>query len=470
MTVSIAAMEAWCKTLLGGNRAHSHRPLTEFLAAIPRLESLSDVPSGTPVLVRGDLDCKLDGKVDDDIRLRSMQETLDFGRRRGWKQILFGHVGREPKLSLDEVGKRLGEILKLQTPVAFIKDWLDVEKNSIREDVARLIRAAAPGDILLLENTRKYQIEVSLWDAPVADAGKHAPKLASLANEFAEKLATVYVNEAFSAGSLDCSSTIVPAAMQRVALGTYVAGEFEGPVLQCLPASLVVFSGLKADKLYDLEGVVKRNKVRFVIVAGNLAMALKKAEAELAGGDFCMGAAENPANEKEPFFVERKFVDLAKEILRVGKQNGMRFVLPVDFVLKDGRVVSSLGANDQQFDVGTQSSQRFTQAIDDYLAELQRDPTLPKVAFYNGVFGKFEKTEYQAGTRNFIALFKRMKDTNVDVYVGGGEGGKAVKDFGGLEWIKHCFTAGGTVLNALGSEPVPYLLALKTAAERKGQA
>jgi phosphoglycerate kinase len=26
--------------------------------------------------------------------------------------------------------------------------------------------------------------------------------------------------------------------------------------------------------------------------------------------------------------------------------------------------------------------------------------------------------------------------------------------------VTHCFTAGGTVLNALGSEPVPYLVAL----------
>jgi phosphoglycerate kinase len=31
--------------------------------------------------------------------------------------------------------------------------------------------------------------------------------------------------------------------------------------------------------------------------------------------------------------------------------------------------------------------------------------------------------------------------------------------------VTYCFTAGGTVLNALGSEPVPYLVALRQAAE-----
>ena len=33
-------------------------------------------------------------------------------------------------------------------------------------------------------------------------------------------------------------------------------------------------------------------------------------------------------------------------------------------------------------------------------------------------------------------------------------------------WVTHIFTAGGTVLNALGSEPVPFLVALRSAAEK----
>ena len=58
----------------------------------------------------------------------------------------------------------------------------------------------------------------------------------------------------------------------------------------------------------------------------------------------------------------------------------------------------------------------------------------------------------------------------MEVYVGGGEGGAALERYGDPSWVTHIFTAGGTVLNALGSEPVPYLLALKMAAERRAQA
>ena len=71
----------------------------------------------------------------------------------------------------------------------------------------------------MLQNTRKYDIERVLWKAKPADCPKLAERLAKFANEFAEKIAKVYVHEAFSAGSLDASSVVVPAAMDRVALG-----------------------------------------------------------------------------------------------------------------------------------------------------------------------------------------------------------------------------------------------------------
>ena len=56
-----------------------------------------------------------------------------------------------------------------------------------------------------------------------------------------------------------------------------------------------------------------------------------------------------------------------------------------------------------------------------------------------------------------------MTESGLEVYVGGGEGGKALEKYGQPDWVTHCFTAGGTVMNALGSDPVPYLVALRQA-------
>jgi len=282
MSVTTEQMVQWCNTLLAGRDAAPNLELVDYLAAVPRLESLADVPSGTPVAVRGDVDAKPGAQIGEgDIRLRSMVETLQYGIGKGWKQVVFGHIGRKPEGSLAKVAARLGELLDQEVPL--ITDWIDESTHTVKSEVQQQIAAAAPGSVLVLENTRRYDIERVLWKAKPADVAGLADKLAAFANDFAAKVARVYVHEAFSAGSLDTSSTVIPAAMDRVALGTYEAAEFDGPLRRCLATQLVIFSGLKIDKLDDLEAMIGRGTVQIVLAAGSLAMAIKKAIAQVDG-------------------------------------------------------------------------------------------------------------------------------------------------------------------------------------------
>ena len=145
------------------------------------------------------------------------------------------------------------------------------------------------------------------------------------------------------------------------------------------------------------------------------------------------------------------------------KKQGIELVLPADFLLGDGRVVSEMKPGDQQFDIGPATTKLFEQKVGEFIAN---NKGTGAAVFHNGVFGMFEDPRYEAGTKAFIAQLKRMKDAGLKVYVGGGEGGTALEKYGQPEWVTHCFTAGGTVLNALGSEPVPYLLALREAARK----
>jgi len=464
MAVTNQAMETWLGRLMGAAPDSPKLPLKGFLEGIGKLESLADVPSGTPVLVRGDTDCKPGEKVGKgDIRLRSMAETLKYGQSKGWIQVIFGHIGRDPKGSLEKVRARLAEILGCE--VGFVADWLDSQSATILDAVPQAIRNAKPGSVILLENARKYDLETVLWKAKPEGIPALAPKLAKLANEFAEKVARVYVHEAFSAGSLDSSSTVVPAAMDRVALGKYEAGEFWGPLMECLEAQLVVSSGLKIDKLDDLTAMIDRGKIRWVFTAGSLAVGLKKAAAELDGEQFCMGVAEDPAHSDKPYYIPRSRIEQAKSLIAEGRAKGMRFAMPVDFVLQDGRVSTTIGPADQQLDVGPATNEYFGQKIDEFLDEAKKQPGAA-VAFHNGVFGMFEDPRFEGGTQRFIPQLKRMKEAGVKVYVGGGEGGKALEKYGKEDWVTHNFTAGGTVLNALGSEPVPYLVALWMATKK----
>ena len=58
MSISAESMLKWCQTVLNVDGRRPVRSLSEYLSSIPRLASLSDVKSGTPVLIRGDVDAK----------------------------------------------------------------------------------------------------------------------------------------------------------------------------------------------------------------------------------------------------------------------------------------------------------------------------------------------------------------------------------------------------------------------------
>ncbi|NOY29945.1 MAG: phosphoglycerate kinase [Planctomycetes bacterium] len=458
MPITPQQMTAWCETLLAGRDAAPELELGDYLDAVPRLETLADVPSGTPVAVRGDLDAKPGAQIGEgDIRLRSMVETLEYGRQRGWKQIVFGHIGRKPEGTLDQVAERLGELLKC--PVTLLTDWFDEETMTISSAVRQQIEAAEPGAVLMLDNTRRYDIERALWKATPSDLPQLAERLAKFANEFAENVARIYVHEALAAGSMDASSTVVPATMDRVAMGKYEASEFEGPMRRCLATELVVFSGLKIDKLDDLEVMINRGTIRHVFAAGSLAMALKKAIGELDGKPCCLGLAEDPSHADKPYYIPAERIEQAKRMVENGRAQKIEFVVPIDSVIEDGSVVDQLQPDQQQFDIGPKSSAWFEERVGAFLAHAKPGA----VAFHNGVFGMFEDPKFEAGTRRFVSQLKRMTEAGIEVYVGGGEGGKALERYGQADWVTHVFTAGGTVLNALGGDPVPYLAALRAA-------
>ncbi len=463
MPVTAEQMTAWCRRLLGADPNVPKPTLEDLLAAIPRLDCLGDLPSGTPVLMRGDVDAKPGATVGEgDIRLQSMEATLNTCRAKGWKTVIFGHIGRDPEKSLEKVAKRIGEILGCEVPL--IDDWLDADSITIRPSVQEAIEQAAPGSVCVLQNTRKYDVERVLWKAKPEDLPNLAPGLAKLANEFAAKVAKVYIHGAFSAGSLDSSSVVVPAAMDRVAMGRYIAEQFEGPLRDCLSAQLVVFSGLKVDKLDDLQAMIDRGKIQKIITGGSLAMALKKGAEELDGREFHVGESENPENKGKPFYIPPHRFEQAKRMVAEGRQKSIEFVMPVDFVLEDGRVSERVGPGNQQFDVGPATREHYARVVGQFI-EKHRADAAETVVFYNGVLGMFEDERFEEGTRSFIKQLKRMHDAGIKVYVGGGEGGKAIDKYGDPSDVTYVFTAGGTVLNALGSEPVPYLVALAAAAE-----
>ncbi|GAB4147350.1 MAG: phosphoglycerate kinase [Planctomycetaceae bacterium] len=464
-------VQNWCRELL--TDSPDFPQLEECLETIPELKSLNDLPAGTRVLVRGDLDVEVDeaGNIGDDTRLRSLVGTLKHGHERGWVQIVYGHRKRDPNISLKPVVPHLERVLKedgdLELQIDFIANWCDNESGKISDQAGATIANLENGAVVVLENTRwrtsdeEKPLERVLDKAKPDDLPALADRLTEYANGVREKLARVHVNDAIAASNRDLSSTVVPLVMDRVALGDYNRSELADHVTRTRLAELVVFSGMKLDKLDALQEIIERGVVNMVISAGLLALSLNKAQAELAGQEFPMGLHGDPDAKK--IYVPPERIEQAKQLLEIGKQNNVEFVLPVDFVLNNGSAGKTISDGAAQMDVGPATIELHKQKVAEFIAYSQRKKEStgqPAVAFHNGVFGKFEEDPYSHGTREFIGQLKVMHDNGVQVYVGGGEGGTALKKYGQDDWVTHCFTAGGTILKALGIRPIPFIKAL----------
>ncbi len=423
------------------------------LARVAPLESLSDLPHGTPVWIRADLDVEdQDGVIGDDPRLEGLHETLEFGRAKGWRMLLLGHRGRKPEQTLEYVHQKLRAIEPKAGP--FIRDWFDERNTALSGTATKAAMALPPGGFAVFENVRKYGFEMRMWKAKADEIPALAQTFERIANVF-RGVSTAYVNDAVAASNKDFSSAALPLAMDRTALGTFTRRELAEHVVRAREAGLVSFSGLKLDKLSDLHGIVKRGRVEVIVAGGNLAMALRKAEGEMRGADVSIGAADDARRAQEKTYVPRESIDKARLLLEDAKAKGVRVLLPVDFVLDDGRVSADVPKDRLQCDVGPKTRKTF-----DEQALAWAKTTRRKVAFHNGVMGKFEDRTFAGGTEAMIATLKRLQAAGVSVYVGGGEGRAALERWGRLSDVTHAFTAGGTILKCLADATLPFVEAL----------
>jgi phosphoglycerate kinase len=431
-------------------------PLEDLLAVIPRIDQLTDIPEGQIVLIRSDLDTPVtNNEVEDISRLESITKTVEYSLSRNWTIILFGHIGRDKNNTLKPVCKALGSLLKRE--IQFIDDWMDEQSYCLKKEMVDFIRSAKPGSIFMLENTRKYHIECALWKADKDIFSNIRKRMYELSKDIVKRLSGIEINESIAASNLDYSSCALPLIMKKTGLGFFIDSEMKTHIKKVREANMVVFSGLKIDKLDDLQGIIERDHLRKIISAGSLAMALKKAAAQLIGKDFCIGLAENDKTKK--YFIENKRIEQAKHIIKRCHEKSIELTLPVDFILDNGIVSREIPPDGAQMDIGPETIQIFKGVLYNYIKESESS-SQRYVFFYNGVFGKFEDPRYENGTREFISVLKDLTRSGIATYVGGGEGRLALLKYGALGDVTHSFTSGGTVLKSLTNNHIGYLKSL----------
>jgi len=427
----------------------------ELLAPIPRVDAIEREPAHSTVLIRAELDLPIAGeRVTDTSRIEATLPTVRYCLERGWKVVLFGHLGRDPEASLEPVCEAMSEALG--NPIEWIGDWLEKDEGRLRDEAVERVRSARDHRLFMFENTRKYDLECALWPSREPFPDGLFERLFAVAKDF-RRLTDTEINEAIAASNTDFSSSVVPLTMAQSGMGFFLDREMKEHMPRVVEASFVVFSGQKMNKLDDLEAMVANESLDLVIVAGALATSLLKATAQLRGGDFNIGLAQEDSSSK--IFVEPKRLEQARRIAECCRVNDIELVLPVDFVLDTEEVSTEIPSGRAQMDVGPATRRLYQAKTREYLAAARRSAE-PRSMFYNGVFGKFEDPRFEGGTKAFIPLLKELTDAGVGTYVGGGEGRLALQKYGSLEDVTHAFTCGGTVLKCLAGRQIGYLRAM----------
>ena len=373
------------------------------------------------VLVRVDYNVPINekGEITDDIRIRSSIPTIEYLLGKNAAIILMSHLGRpkgEPKkeFTLEPVAKKLSELLNKD--VIFSDD-----DKVVSETVKKQANALKSGQIMLLQNTRYRKEEEK-------NGEEFAKDLASLAE--------VYINDAFGTSHRAHASNVGVSKFLPSALGFLVEKEVSimGKALDDPERPFVaILGGAKvSDKIGVIENLIK--KVDAIIIGGGMAFTFLKAKGYEVGKSL----------------LEEDKVELAKELIKKAKANGVALVLPIDIVVarefKNDTEFKTVAADSipddmMGLDIGEETISLFSDVIKE-----------AKTIIWNGPMGVFEMDNFNKGT---YAIANAMVHSGAITIVGGGDSASAVEKAGLADKITHVSTGGGASLELLEGKVLP---------------
>lgn len=410
---------------------------------------------GKKAIVRVDFNVPIqDGKITDDTRIRGALPTLKLILEKGGSLIIMSHMGKpkgkvKPELSLsqivDTVSKELG------VPVQFASDCQKADEQAA---------ALKPGEALLLENLRFYPEEEGKpvgidKEDPAYDEAKKAMKASQ--KEFAKKLASYadcWVMDAFGTAHRKHASTAVIAEFFKPEdrmLGLLMEKEVQAVnnVLSDIKRPFIAIMG--GSKVSTKIGIIENllGKVDKLILCGGMTYTFAKAHGGEIGDSI----------------VEMDKLDVALDVEKKAKENGVELIMAPDAVVTNGldfatmslkpgaeykvAQASAIPAGFEGVDAGPEAQKKFAEAIKGC-----------KTILWNGPAGVFECDEFCAGSRAIGNAIAEATAEGAFSLIGGGDSVACCTKFGLTDKVSYISTGGGALLEAIEGKVLPGVAAV----------
>ena len=327
-----------------------------------------------------------------------------------------------PSMSLQPVAQPLAH--HVGRAVAFASD-------TVGDSAKAVIAALKDGEVALLENTRFHAEEEKNDEA-------FSKQIAALGD--------LFVNDAFSSAHRAHASTEGVARHLPSVAGRSMQAELEH-LSKALASPerplLAVVGGAKVSSKLDLlQNLVA--KVDTLVIGGAMANTFLAAQGLPVGKSL-----------HEP-----DLLDTARKVMDAAKASGVTILLPVDVVVakefKAGAAsrtvpVDQIGADEMALDVGPATIRAFQDRL-----------ATTKTLVWNGPFGAFETSPFDAGTVAAArAVAAATKAGNLLSVAGGGDTVAALAHSGVENDFTYVSTAGGAFLEWLEGKELPGVEALK---------
>ncbi len=387
------------------------------------------------VLLRVDFNMPLDKNtlnILDTTRIERALPTIKELIKKNAKTVIIAHQGRQGSwdfINLEKHAKALSGLLNKH--VEFVDDIFG-------EKAKKAIKNLQKGEVLLLENVRKFDGETEKKSSE-----EHAQS-ALVQNLY--PLADIFVNDAFAAAhrpqcSLIGFTTVLPSCAGRLMEKELTT--LEEIIEKPEKPSVFLFGGAKfSDVIVTIERLLDNKTADKILLTGLPANAFLKSEGINLGdkNEEILAKEGTPENYNQ-----------IRKLLTKYKEN---IYLPLDFAQQKNTDrteidITELPTNFNLFDIGEKSIEKFKNILSD-----------AKTVFLSGPCGVFENPAFMKGTKE---IFTFVANSKVFSIVGGGHTVAAVEKLGLDKKMSHISTGGGSLEKFMMGEKLPVVEALKKA-------